>query len=91
MEFDDKCAPSKGVLGRYFYEDLRPSIKLWIVEEGRELDGWDDLVKKATRAEAKTKLQPTPTIREIDQGRPQGNRPSQVTMDKNQATATWDS
>ncbi len=90
MEFDVDCAPSKSVLGRDFYEGLRPLIKLWIVKEGQKLDGWDDLIKKATRAEAKTKLQSIFTIREINQGCPQGNRPSQVSTSRNKAMATWD-
>ncbi len=83
MEFDTDYAPSEGVLGRYFYEGLRPSIKLWIVEEGRELDGWDDLIKKATRAEAKAKIQGN---RDLDQRCPRGNRPIYTTIGKNPAT-----
>ena len=38
MEFDAKYAPSKDLLVWYFYEGLRPSIKLWINEESWELD-----------------------------------------------------
>lgn len=56
-EFDTRCTPTEEVLCRYFYESLRPLIRLWIDEEGRELDGWSALVKKATRAEAKAKIQ----------------------------------
>ena len=56
MEFDADCAPSEGLLGRYFYESLRPSIKLWIDKEGQEQLGWDDLVKKTTMAKAKARI-----------------------------------
>ena len=34
-EFDIRCATTKEVLYRYFYKGLRPSIWLWIDEEGR--------------------------------------------------------
>ena len=57
MEFDADCTLSEALLGRYFYEGLRPSIKLWIDEKSRELLAWDNLVKKSSRAEAKTKIQ----------------------------------
>ena len=36
MEFDANCAPGEGQLGRTFYDGLRPSIKLWVDEVGRE-------------------------------------------------------
>ena len=57
MKLDADCSPSEVLLGQYFYESLRPSIKLWIDEEGREQLAWDDLVKKPTKAEAKAKIQ----------------------------------
>ena len=47
VEFDPRCAPTEDVLCRYFYEGLRPSIRLWIDEEGRDLDGWNALIKRA--------------------------------------------
>ena len=39
LEFDTRCTPTEDVLCRHFYEGLRPSIWLWIDEEGWELDG----------------------------------------------------
>lgn len=81
MEFDAKCVPSEDLLAQYFYKAFRPSIKLWIDEEGRELDGWKDLIKKVTRAEAKAGMQP-PANREMDQRCQRGNRPAYVTAAK---------
>ncbi len=71
-EFHTECAQSESLLGRYFYEGLRPSIKLWIDEESQEQLGWDNLIKKATKAEAKAKLQ-GPSSRDLDQRCPRGN------------------
>ena len=73
LEFDTRCAPTEDVLCRYFYKGLRPSIRLWIDEKGRELDGWDSLVKKTTRAKAKAKMQAF-VSRNIDPYCHQGNR-----------------
>ena len=81
VEFDPRCAPTEDVLCRYFYEGLRPSIRLWVDEEGRELDGWDALVKKATRAEAKAKMQAS-VSRDIDQQCHRGSRPMHTTAAK---------
>ena len=57
LELDIRCAPTEDVLYRYFYESLRLLIRLWIDEKSRELDGWDSLVKRVLRAEAKAKMQ----------------------------------
>lgn len=44
-------------------------------QKGRELDGWEELVKKAVNAEAKTDLLPTFLIRNMDQRALHGNCP----------------
>ena len=44
-------------------------------EQGRELDSWDELIGKATRAEAKAGLQLFSTIRDMDQHCHRGNWP----------------
>lgn len=51
-----RCIPIEDLLGRYFYKGLKPSIKLWIDEEGQKLDGWDALIKKITRAKTKARI-----------------------------------
>lgn len=57
MEFDADYAPSRVLLGRYFYKSLKPSIKLWINEKSWELLFWDNLIKKLSQAKAKAKIQ----------------------------------
>lgn len=56
VEFDADCAPLEGQLGRTFYDGLRPSIKLWIDEVGRQQLSWDELVTAANRAEVKARI-----------------------------------
>ncbi len=72
LEFDADCAPSEGQLCRTFYDGLRPSIKLWISEMGRQQLPWYDLVSAANRAEAKTHIE---DYRHLDQRCPKGKRP----------------
>ena len=72
MELDADDALSEALLDRYFYEGLRPSIKLWIDEDGWKLLAWDDLVKKSSRAEAKAKIQ---NNWDLDQRCHRGKRP----------------
>lgn len=53
LEFYTDYTPKKGQLGEYFSKSLKPSLKLYIVKKGWELDGWDNLVKRATKAEVR--------------------------------------
>ncbi len=55
QEFDVNNAPEEGQLGRTFYDGLRPSIKLWIVNIGEDMP-WDDLIRAANKAEARAKI-----------------------------------
>ncbi len=66
------------------------TIKVLMDQRERELDNWEELVQKAVEAEAKARLQPAFILCEMDRGCPRGNRPTQVTMSKIQATATCD-
>lgn len=56
IEFVTDCTLLETLLGQYFYEDLRPLIKVWINKDGQELFTWNDLIKKKSRAEAKAKI-----------------------------------
>ena len=78
------------MLCRYFYKGLRPSIRLWIDEEGRDLDGWNALIKKAIRAKAKAKIQASAS-RDLDQPCHRGNRPVHTSAAKAQAQSVKDS
>lgn len=48
-------------------------IRLWIDKEGRDLDGWNALIKRGTQAEAKAKIQASAS-RDLDQHCHRGNR-----------------
>ena len=89
-EFDLRCAPTEDVLCRYFYEDLRPSIRLWIDEENQDLDGWNALIKRTIRAEAKAKIQASAS-RDLAQQCHRGNRPVHTSAAKARAQSVKDS
>ena len=74
MEFDANCAPSEDLLVRYFYKSLKLLIKLWINKDGRELNGWEELIRNAIRAKLKAKMQ-LASSRNIDQRCYCGNWP----------------
>lgn len=81
MLFDAKCAPSEDLLVWYFYNGLRPSIKLWIDKEGWKLDGWEELIKKATKVKVKAKMQLT-SSHDMDQRSYYKNRPVYASLNK---------
>lgn len=56
-KFDIRYTSIEEILCQYFYKELRPSIRLSINEKGQKLDDYSALIKKATTAEAKTKIQ----------------------------------
>ena len=74
VEFDLRCASTEDVLCWYFYKGLKPSIRLWIDQEGQDLDGWNALIKRTIWAEAKVKIQASAS-RDLDQSCNRGNRP----------------
>lgn len=43
-------------LGQYFYENCRPSVKLWRNVKSQKDLTWDNLVKKTTRTISKAKI-----------------------------------
>ena len=81
MEFDAKYALSENLLVQYFYEDLRYSIKLWIDEKSREIDGWKEQIWEAIKAETKAKMQLISSC-DIDQRCYHGNWPVYASLDK---------
>ncbi len=71
LEFDANNALGEDQLGRTFYDGLRPSIKLWIVNIGEDMP-WDDQIKIANKAEARARIQGST---HLDQQCPKGKRP----------------
>ncbi len=73
-EFDPSGAPNEITLIRYFREGLRLSIQAQLDHRGRDLDGWEEVVKKADDVEAKANLQPPFYVRDINPRCPKGHR-----------------
>ena len=59
---------------QYFREGLRPSVRAQLDARGRDLDSWEEAVKKAVNAEAKALLQSSFSTRDMDSKYSQGNR-----------------
>ena len=74
-EFDSAAASNKEVLICYFCDSLRPSIRAQTDERGWDLDIWEEVIKKAINAEAKTACQPQSLMREMDNRCCQGHHP----------------
>ncbi len=81
LEFDDDCGPIEGQLGCTFYNGLRPSIRLWIEEVGRERLSWEELVTTANKAEAKACIHHN---QHLDQQFSRGKRPLKLTFKESQ-------
>ena len=64
---------------RYFREGLKPSILAELEHRDLELESFDQMVKKAVDAEAKSALRPRSSTKEMDQHCPRGNRPTNST------------
>ena len=90
VEFDPGCTPAKDVLCRYFYKGLGPFIRLQIDKKGRDLDGWNALIKRAIRTEVKAKIQASAS-RDLDQPCYRSNRPVHTLAAKVQAQLVKDS
>lgn len=50
--------PNKKTFIRYFWNRLRPFIRVQLEEHGHHLDNWEEAIKKAINAEAKVIRQP---------------------------------
>ena len=75
---------------RYFRKGLKLSILAELKHRNLELEIFDQIVKKAVDAEAKSALRPRSSTKEMDQNCPRGNRPANSTIVKNQGSAMKD-
>ena len=67
---------------KYFREGLKPSVLTELEYWDLELENFNQMVKKAVDAEAKSALRPCSSIKEMDQNCPWGNRPANSTVAK---------
>lgn len=56
LKFDTDGASEKFDLIRFFWKDLKPSIKAQIEQKDRELNNWEEIVEKVVDIEAKMGL-----------------------------------
>ena len=72
----------------YFWEGLKPSIKVEIEQQDRETMDFKEMVQKAVNVEAKAGLRSSAMIQDSDIRCPQGHRPSNSTASKLQTQET---
>ena len=88
IEFDASGARKESTLIQIFRDGFKLSIAAQMEQRGQENDTWEELVKKAIKAEAKVSLFLFLFVRDIDQRCPRGNR--LATLTKSQTSSAWD-
>ena len=58
---------------RYFWEHPKPSVLVELEHQDLELESFNQMVKKAIDAEAKSAFRPPSSTKKIDQNYPWGN------------------
>ena len=66
LEYNLVGAPTKSTMLRYFREDLKPSVLAELERRDLKLENFDQMVKKAVDAEAKSAPRPHSSTKEID-------------------------
>ena len=74
LEYDPVGAPTKFTMLRYFQEGLKSSILAELEHQDLELESFDQMIKKAVDAEAKSALCSRSSTKEMDQYCPRGNQ-----------------
>ena len=75
-EFDPGAALTERIMIRCFVEGLRSSVRAQMNTRSRDLDSWEETVKKAVNAEAKAMLQSFSITRNMDSRCPKENNPA---------------
>ena len=87
LEYDPIGAPTKSTMLRYFWEDLKPLVLAELEHQDLGLERFDQMVKKAVNANAKSALRPRSSTKKIDQNCSRGNRLANSTVAKSQRSA----
>ena len=90
MEYDPVRAPTKPRMFRYFWESLKPSVLAELKHQDLKLESFNQMVKKAVVAEAKSAFRPCSSTKKIDQNCLWGNRPANSTIAKSQDSTMKD-
>ena len=87
-EFDTVGAPNESTMICYFWEGLKPSIKVEIEQQDRALTSFEEMVQRAVNAEAKIGLRSSIMVRDADSRYLRGHRPSRNTSTKVQTQSS---
>ena len=75
----------------YFWQGLKPSIKVKMEQQNRESMNFEEMMQKAVNAEAKASLRSSIMVRDLDARCPRGHRLSHNTSSKVQTQGSKDS
>ena len=78
QKFDPAATPNEEIMIRHFWEDLRLSVRAQLDTHDRNQDSWEEADGKAVNAEAKTWLQSSSNICNMDSRYPQENKPTRT-------------
>ena len=81
-EFDTVGAPNESTIICYFWEGLKPSIKVEMEQQDRASTSFKEMVQRAINEEAKADLRLSIMVRDTDSRCPRGHCPSQNTSTK---------
>ena len=77
LEYNPVRAPTKPTMLKYFQEGLKPSVLTELEYRDLELESFNQMVKKAVNAKAKSAFQPRSSTKDIDQNCPEAaNQPT---------------
>ena len=80
LKYDLVGALTKPIMLKYFQKSLKPSVLAKLEYWDLELKSFDQMVKKAVDAEAKSALYPCSSTKEIDQNCLRSNQPANSTV-----------
>ena len=90
LEYNLVGASIKPTILRYFREGLKLFVLAELEHQDLKLESFDQMVKKAVNAEAKSALRLRSSIKKIDQHCSQGNQPANSSVAKSQGSAMKD-
>ena len=82
LEYDPVGTPTESTMLKYFRKGLKPLVLAKLEHRELELESFDQMVKKAVDAKAKSALRSCSSTKKIDQHCSRGNWPGNPTVAK---------
>ena len=86
LKYNPVGAPTKPTMLRYFWEGLKPLVLVELEHQDLGLESFNQMIKKAVDAKAKSTLCSCSSTKKMDQNCPQGNKLANSTVAKSQSS-----